>query len=82
MATNMPIWLAIPTEFAEKEKTSHDGYSGVHASAERLLSRWAARDIYTPCRHLRMLTAKPAAKPWTFLNVLFPLIEPLIRAYY
>jgi len=38
-------------------------YSGVHGSAERPLSRWAARDAYNPRRHMRISTAKPAAKP-------------------
>ena len=45
---------------------------GVHDSAERPLSRWAARDAYNPRRHSRMSTAEPAAKPWTYLNVFTP----------
>jgi len=47
-------------------------YSGVHGSAERPLSRWAARDTYNPRRHSRMSTAEPTAKPWTSLNVFTP----------
>jgi hypothetical protein len=57
-------------------------YSGVHDSAKRPLSRWAARDAYNPRRYSRMSTAEPAAKPWTDSNVFTPLIESLMRAYY
>ena len=47
-------------------------FAGVHDSAERRLSHWAACNAYDPRQHLRMSTAEPAAKPWTDSNIFTP----------